>query len=509
MASKLGLHWVPQHVAVEDLEAFAEWQPPVVLIVDGDWNRWTQAHDACPNALFIARDWALSEQKDDVERDPEGTGRRHAEEWHAHLQTICPQIPWDQVAVCGINEPPVWVEGGIPRYVAYSVAFLDRLHELGRRGMALNLSVGWPANTGTDTPVDWSGYAPVLESIKRGGHVLGLHEYWDTRGPGFNWRWWGGRYLQCPWDVPIVITECGLDQHVNGDSRPEEARGWQTNGLSREAYMGQLVEYDGRICEDRRIIGAAVFTWDFNPPWGSFDVRAIRDAIVGYALDQRKSRNDAGGAEGGDCGALPGQPPGNGDPVLNEALHRFHADLFIGLATVDNHVLAVLERLNGSQAQPPAAAPSALALGRPLVDGIGEVSQWFGLNPDFYGRFGLAGHNGLDYGAAPGVASLMGAAVLACHAGRCELGHDAAGFGEYVKVTAEDGSMSTLYGHLSAVLVTDNELIAAGAQLGNVGSTGCSTGPHLHLGWRVAGVRNPAYGDWVDPVLGRKAHGDA
>ncbi|HEX9105680.1 MAG TPA: hypothetical protein VF832_00595, partial [Longimicrobiales bacterium] len=98
-----------------DLELFAKWQPPVVLVLDGDANRWAQVYAACPNALFIARDWALSEQHEDVARDAAQTGRRHAEEWDQHLQRLCPQIARNQVAVCGINEPAVWESGGISR----------------------------------------------------------------------------------------------------------------------------------------------------------------------------------------------------------------------------------------------------------------------------------------------------------------------------------------------------------------------------------------------------------
>ena len=116
------------------------------------------------------------------------------------------------VMVSGINEPGVWVDFTV---VPYTVAFLDRLKEHNLKGAAINLSVGWPANNGPDQPPDWSPYAPVLDAIVRGRHYLCLHEYWDERGPGYNWGWWCGRYEACPWQVPIVIGECGLDKYVS------------------------------------------------------------------------------------------------------------------------------------------------------------------------------------------------------------------------------------------------------------------------------------------------------
>jgi len=96
---------------------------------------------------------------------------------------------------------------------------------VGLKGGALNLSVGWPDNTGPDTPVDWVPYGSVLDAIVRGGHMLVLHEYWAHEGPDYNWRWWAGRYAQCPWKVPILIGECGVDQYVAGAEFVGK-RGW-------------------------------------------------------------------------------------------------------------------------------------------------------------------------------------------------------------------------------------------------------------------------------------------
>lgn len=61
------------------------------------------------------------------------------------------------------------------------------------------------------------------------------------------------------------------------------------------------------------------------------------------------------------------------------------------------------------------------------------------------------------------------------------------GFGNYVKV-AVGGSEEEIYGHLSAIFVAPNELVAAGQLIGAVGNTGNSTGPHLHFEVRIRGI---------------------
>jgi murein DD-endopeptidase MepM/ murein hydrolase activator NlpD len=129
-----------------------------------------------------------------------------------------------------------------------------------------------------------------------------------------------------------------------------------------------------------------------------------------------------------------------------------------------------------------------------------HLIQGFGEHPADYARWGLAGHNGLDYVAKTGTW------VLAAHAGIATVGDQGAdGYGRYVKVIC--GYMETIYAHLSQVNVVDGQAVERGQRIGQVGSTGNSTGAHLHFGWRVAGVMNPAYLNYLDPTLGRRLYG--
>ena len=133
-------------------------------------------------------------------------------------------------------------------------------------------------------------------------------------------------------------------------------------------------------------------------------------------------------------------------------------------------------------------------LSRPIPEGVGRVSQWFGENPADYADYKLAGHNGIDY-AVP-----LGTLVLAAHEGRCMVAHDLAGYGIFVRITSFDNETQTLYAHLNATLVSQGERVERGQIIGNSGNTGNSTGPHLHWGMKLLRGRNPAYRDWVDPV---------
>jgi murein DD-endopeptidase MepM/ murein hydrolase activator NlpD len=61
-----------------------------------------------------------------------------------------------------------------------------------------------------------------------------------------------------------------------------------------------------------------------------------------------------------------------------------------------------------------------------------------------------------------------------------------AALGQYIEIT-HDGSWSTVYGHLSLRLVGLNDRVESGMIIGKVGSTGESTGPHLHFEVRNRG----------------------
>lgn len=123
----------------------------------------------------------------------------------------------------------------------------------------------------------------------------------------------------------------------------------------------------------------------------------------------------------------------------------------------------------------------------------GPITQQFGCT-DFLAEptdprcpLPLHFHSGLDIGAP------FGTPVAAADIGIVTfVGFSCCyGYGNYVIITHGNG-FSTLYGHLSAVDVSVNQPVQRGQQIGAEGSTGNSTGPHLHFEIRLNGaVQNP------------------
>lgn len=83
-------------------------------------------------------------------------------------------------------------------------------------------------------------------------------------------------------------------------------------------------------------------------------------------------------------------------------------------------------------------------------------------------------HSGLDIGAS------MGTPVRAAMAGRVTTVSYDASLGNYVVIFHHSG-YRTLYGHMSVVRVKSGAYVGTGERIGDVGSTGLSTGPHLHF----------------------------
>lgn len=114
-----------------------------------------------------------------------------------------------------------------------------------------------------------------------------------------------------------------------------------------------------------------------------------------------------------------------------------------------------------------------------------DITSWFGNRP-YPGAGGSTNHGGLDIGAA------MGSNVYAALGGIVTSSGWNGGYGNAITIDHGNG-LSTLYGHMSQLIAGVGQMVAPGQVIGLVGSTGNSTGPHLHFETLLNGGR-------VDPA---------
>lgn len=334
MANPLSVHWIPAHRGSiggkTDAQWFAAWDPAFVKIIT-DNETVPYLEDVPPAAQIVVRNYPMSELGHDrgfattaatpaapaaatpaapapfpqngTPRDqrvsgsgafasgpapsvviagltskPEDVGVEHA--------AICNRIaqwcegrgvPRSRLVFEGLNEPMLWSVEPPAQVARYYRQFLISLHGYNLRGVAGNFGVGWPGNGGVqDAPVQWSFWQPVVDVMLAGERpdYLGLHEYWALNGVAENWRWWAGRYEQCPFNIPILITETGIDTGVTGHYYGGwlDLPGQMTERATR--YVGELAWYWQKCRADGRIKGIFPFTYDRgSDTWVNFDIR--------------------------------------------------------------------------------------------------------------------------------------------------------------------------------------------------------------------------------------------
>lgn len=125
---------------------------------------------------------------------------------------------------------------------------------------------------------------------------------------------------------------------------------------------------------------------------------------------------------------------------------------------------------------------SYIPLGFPFK---GDITSTFGHRENPFGGRNVETHAGLDIRAP------MGAPVKAMAKGTVTFAARKGGYGNCI-IIRHIGGYETLYGHLSQMLVKPGQQVDIGSVIGKVGSTGRSTGPHLHYEVHKNGVRiNP------------------
>ncbi|MCW2950099.1 MAG: Peptidase, partial [Thermoleophilia bacterium] len=138
-----------------------------------------------------------------------------------------------------------------------------------------------------------------------------------------------------------------------------------------------------------------------------------------------------------------------------------------------------------AETAPPVQAPPAKAAEKPAypVPESTPVTDEFGANESWRTRQ----HTGLDLGAP------MGAEIHAALSGKVVEAKYSAGYGNYVTIDHGNG-LFTRYAHQPNLKVTKGQDVKQGDVIGVVGSTGVSTGPHLHFEVLEGGLDATVYG---------------
>ncbi len=152
----------------------------------------------------------------------------------------------------------------------------------------------------------------------------------------------------------------------------------------------------------------------------------------------------------------------------SDALRRATGNSMISLTVNDR--LSAADKANRSDDRPDPA--SSVDLGAPDV-WLLPLHCDYEITTLFAMRWGVL-HNGVD------LACGCGTPYYAAHDGVVEIAHYNGGYGNEIMLDNGNGA-ETIYGHGSQLLVTEGQHVKAGQNIGLIGTTGFSTGCHLHF----------------------------
>src|SRR5580658_1524798 len=245
----------------------------------------------------------------------------------------------------------------------------------------------------------------------------------------------------------------GLGARHSATSAVDQLGGWSS------ALMKEQTQIDNV----RRVLQEKVNALAMRV--GQMNANVIRLDALGKRLT-RMANLDDGEFDFGNPPALGGSDSADGQPAQIPSLTAMVDDLQTQLSSREQE-LGVLENLILTRELNKQVYPE----GRPVQDGW--ISSYFGRRADPFTGY-LAVHKGLDFAGQPGSAVTSVAAGLVTFAG------ERAGYGEMVEINHGNG-MSTRYCHNEKLLVKQGDMVSKGQEVALMGSTGHSTGPHLHF----------------------------
>ncbi len=229
-------------------------------------------------------------------------------------------------------------------------------------------------------------------------------------------------------------------------------------------WSAELLSQQAQIEDVKRVLQEKVNALALRV--GQMNANVIRVNALGKRLTRMANIND-GEFDFGNPPALGGADSGaDGQPAQIPSLTAMVDDLQTQLSSREQQ-LGVLENLILTRELNKQVYPE----GRPVQDGW--ISSYFGRRADPFTGY-TAVHKGLDFAGPEGTKVVSVAAGLVTYAG------ERSGFGEMVEINHGNG-MATRYCHNEKLLVKQGDMVRKGQELALMGSTGRSTGPHLHF----------------------------
>jgi murein DD-endopeptidase MepM/ murein hydrolase activator NlpD len=258
----------------------------------------------------------------------------------------------------------------------------------------------------------------------------------------------------------------GFGAHQRSANPIDELGSWSAELLHQQA----LIE-DTRRALQEKVNALAMRV-------GQMNANVIRVDALGKRLT-RMANIDDGEFDFGNPPAQGGESGAEGQPAQIPSLTVMIDELADRLSSREQQ-LNVLENLILTRELNKQVYPA----GRPVENGW--ISSYFGDRSDPFTGFS-ANHKGVDFAAAEGTRVTAVAAGIVTIAG-----DDAgAGYGRMVEINHGNG-LSTRYCHNEKILVKAGEMVRKGQEVALMGSTGRSTGPHLHFEVLKNGVQvNP------------------
>lgn len=271
------------------------------------------------------------------------------------------------------------------------------------------------------------------------------------------------------YNVPVRAKPSPLDDSVAAPQPPE--RGKQSSVPGRLSYIEASLD---------RVARRQIAALDQMEDRYASKARLLRSVLAQLGIKRGLEPNGSGGP------FVPVKMP-----PLSQPFERTLTKVSIARADVDqldNELLTIPVR-------------------KPVTGPI-DISSPFGIRIDPF--LHVAGmHTGMDFRGA------MGEPIHATAAGTVTVASWSGGYGKMVEINHGHG-LATRYGHLSEIDVVVGQPVRAGQVVGRLGSTGRSTGPHMHYETRVNGEPvNPEkflgagdrlFGD--EQIISRAGHGE-